>query len=348
MCVRVCSQECVSTTSIYVCLIVEQTSISYIRTYRNIQMCVLVCSFFMHARMYNVHIHMCTYVCGHCTWCVLSCNLLSPSYYFPLIFGCSAHSQVDFRIAATGTVLEADKSSHIVKKLKLVGQPYKIFKNTAFIKGMFNSDLEVAKFEGSSVRTVSGIRGQIKKALHSPRGAFRATFEDRILMSDLVFVRTWFTVEVPKLYNPVTSLLNSWVEMRTVGKIRYQTNTKAPVMKDSLYKPISREAKQFNPLRIPKTLQKELPFKNKPKYQLKKRKGGLLRHRAVILEPHEKKIVTMMQRIATLHKDKVCVCVRACVRVCVCVCVCACVCVQVHTCVLYVWPHVHVLYCPLG
>ena len=54
--------------------------------------------------------------------------------------------QPDFRIAATGTVLEMNKSSHITKKLKLVGRPFKIYKNSTFICGVFNSELEVATF----------------------------------------------------------------------------------------------------------------------------------------------------------------------------------------------------------
>jgi ribosome biogenesis protein BMS1 len=157
---------------------------------------------------------------------------------------------LSFRIAATGVVLDIDQSSEVVKKLKLTGLPYKIFKNTAFIRNMFSSALEVSKFEGASIRTVSGIRGQIKKHLPKPDGCFRATFEDKILMSDIIFLRAWYPVKPKKFYNPVTSLLLSkkqkWLGMRTAGQIRKENGLSVVKNKDSEYKPIERLERRFN------------------------------------------------------------------------------------------------------
>jgi ribosome biogenesis protein BMS1 len=128
----------------------------------------------------------------------------------------------------------------IVKKLKLTGYPYKVYKNTAFVRDMFTSALEVAKFEGANIRTVSGIRGQVKKHLPKPEGAFRATFEDKILMSDIVFLRAWYPIKPRKFYNPVTSLLLSsksdWEGMRLTGQVRKELNERAPQKVDSVYK----------------------------------------------------------------------------------------------------------------
>ena len=94
-----------------------------------------------------------------------------------------------------------------MKKLKLIGYPMKIYKNTAFVKDMFTSQVEAAKFEGAQVRSVSGIRGIIKKSLRKPEGVVRITFEDRVQYSDIIFCKTWVNLAIPSMYLPVTNLL---------------------------------------------------------------------------------------------------------------------------------------------
>ncbi|OQE46588.1 hypothetical protein PENCOP_c001G08884 [Penicillium coprophilum] len=218
-----------------------------------------------------------------------------------------------FRIAATGVVQSVDEHTEIVKKLKLTGHPYKIFKNTAFIKDMFTSGLEIAKFEGASIKTVSGIRGQIKRALSKPDGCFRATFEDKILMSDIVFLRAWYPIKPHRYYNPVTNLLdqvegekgdNGWQGMRLTGEVRHAQGIPTPQIKDSTYKPIERQERHFNPLRVPRQLAAELPFKSQITKMRGHKEPTYMQKRAVVLGGEEKKARDLMQKLTTMRNEK--------------------------------------------
>lgn len=213
-----------------------------------------------------------------------------------------------FRVAATGVVEDLNSSVEIVKKLKLVGHPYKIFRNTAFVKDMFSNSLEVAKFEGAAIRTVSGIRGEIKRALSKPDGYFRATFEDKVLMSDTIFLKTWYPVKVKKFYNPVTSLLSSkhddWKGMRLTGAVRAETGIPTPLEKDSAYKKIERQERKFNTLKVPKLIRKELPFKSQIHEARPQLKQTYMAKRAVVMDGDEKKMRDLVNKINTLKRDK--------------------------------------------
>ena len=225
-----------------------------------------------------------------------------------------------FRISATGVVLNVDENTEIVKKLKLTGVPYKIFKNTAFIRGMFSTSLEIAKFEGASIRTVSGIRGQIKRALAKPEGHFRATFEDKVLMSDIIFLRAWYPVKPHKFYNPVTNLLESsttdqtfedagadtaWQGMRLTGQVRADANIPTPSQPNSAYRPIDRPTRHFNPLRVPRALAADLPFKSQISQMAPQKKQTYMQKRAVVLGGEEKRARDLMQKIMTIRNEKV-------------------------------------------
>ena len=221
----------------------------------------------------------------HCTAIVY--GPITPPNTGVICFQNTRNDQSHFRVSATGTIAELDHSFQVVKKLKLVGHPYKVGKNTAFVRDMFNSQLEVAKFQGAAIRTVSGIRGQIKKAVtnstpgqHAPPGSFRATFEDKVLKSDIIFLRSWYPVVPIKFYNPVTSLLvgdpANWSGMKTVRELRQEKHLPVPYKADSEYKADAgdREERKFNALKVPKHLQSALPFKSKPKLEAKVRSCG--------------------------------------------------------------------------
>jgi ribosome biogenesis protein BMS1 len=239
-------------------------------------------------------------------------------YYGPLIppntgilaFQRSDSKVAGFRISLTGTSLELKSSPNAVKKLKLTGTPVKVFKNTAFITGMFNSALEVAKFEGAKIKTVSGIRGQVKKPLRDGEpGKFRATFEDKILVSDIVICRLWVPVEIKKFYNPVLTFLTSedpeaWQGMRSVSQIRKDEQVPIPIQKDSLYAPITRVDRKFKKLVIPTKLQAALPFASKPKQQSRDKGKSYIKRRAVVLDPEDRKKRALLSSVGAIANEK--------------------------------------------
>lgn len=239
-----------------------------------------------------------------------------------------------FRIAGSGIVTEVDTSFKVMKKLKLVGEPIKVHKNTAFIKGMFNSEVEVSKYIGARIRTVSGIRGTIKKGISevsqrgaldrdvakSPAGSFRAGFEDKILLSDVVFLRAWVGVDVPKFCSIATTLLDkerhgngSW-RMKTIREVRQAREMAIPLIKDSLYKDIERQRPEFRRLKVSKKLEGSLPYASKPKDFAKKSKTGgkeeaerktaLKDERAVVMEKKERNEQRLLQAVYTIRNER--------------------------------------------
>lgn len=249
-----------------------------------------------------------------------------------LAFRSVAEGQRGWRIAASGTVTSCGPSTPIVKKLKLIGYPLKVHHCTAFIKEMFSSALEVANFVGAKLKTPSGIRGILKKAVKAPPGAFRATFEDKLLLSDVVFLRTWVRVKPSALYLPLLNHIqpspennsdasassnnNSMLLMKLGVELRQEKHLPTPFARDSLYRrdgeddPQDRLAqRKFNPLHIPRSLEERLPYATKPKLT-KARNPKKLTYRQqrslnlIMLEGEEKEKVKMLQALGTVKNER--------------------------------------------
>ena len=216
---------------------------------------------------------------------------------------------------------------NVMKKLKLIGEPYKVMKNTAFIRGMFSSAIEVAKFNGASIKTVSGVRGQIKRAIkeNAQAGSFRATFEDKILLSDIVFCRTWYSIDVPRFCNPVIAYGNTRL-LKTHAELRKERDLPVPQKADSTYKhhdeelDREREERVFAGLTVPKAIEANLPFKQKQRVSVvndktaidKRRQTNLLERlnlptkrpfKKAFMNNQEKAIHSMVQRLSLLDKE---------------------------------------------
>jgi len=90
-----------------------------------------------------------------------------------------------------------------------------------------------------------------------------------------------------------------------LGQLKREKNIQAEVNEDNLYKPIERQAPSFRPLIVPASLQRALPYKDKPKNAPKNPKQKFEATRvAVIHSPHEQKVAKMMKMLKANHKAK--------------------------------------------
>ena len=95
--------------------------------------------------------------------------------------------------------------------------------------------------------------------------------------------------------------------MKTNAQLKLEANHPIQVNADSIYKPIERQERKFNKLKIPKSIEANLPFTSKPKNSTARKTPGksYVTKRAVVMEKDEKVRHAFMQALGTLRNDKV-------------------------------------------
>jgi ribosome biogenesis protein BMS1 len=68
---------------------------------------------------------------------------------------------------------------------------------------------------------------------------------------------------------------------------------------------VERPSRRFNPLKVPRKLQAALPYASKPKLMKAQKRQTYLQKRAVVLEPEERKAISILQQMRALRKDQV-------------------------------------------
>jgi ribosome biogenesis protein BMS1 len=95
-----------------------------------------------------------------------------------------------------------------------------------------------------------------------------------------------------------------WTGMRTVAELRRAQGAGVPLLKDSLYKPVERTKRVFNPIPVPRVVEAALPYASKTKNVPAKSTKGYLVKRAAVLEPSERKRVAFLNTLGTIRNDK--------------------------------------------
>ncbi|CRK35872.1 hypothetical protein BN1708_019844, partial [Verticillium longisporum] len=89
------------------------------------------------------------------------------------------------------------------------------------------------------------------------------------------------------------------------GEVRRDQSIATPQLKNSQYRKIERQTRHFNPLRVPRALAAELPFKSQIVQTKKQKKETYMQKRAVMSTKEEKRAKNLMQQLTTIRNEKV-------------------------------------------